>query len=149
MSDVTLEDYNSVMDLNVRSAYFMSQALLPNLRRPGRIINISSVAGRCGFATFTIHCASKAALEGMTRALAAELGPQGHTVNAVQPGPTESEMFDRLPPELVEKQKAATPVENRPGKPEDIARVVAWLAEEQSQRISGQSISASGGLVMN
>jgi len=58
-------------------------------------------------------------------------------------------MFDRLPPELIEKQNAATPVENRPGKPEDIARVVAWLAEEQSQWIRGQSISASGGLMMN
>ena len=109
---------------------------------------MSSVGARSGFANLTLYCASKAALEGMTRCLAAELGDAGHTVNAVLPGPTESEMLDNIPKDIVKMQLKTTPVQHRAGKPDDIAAVVAWLAEEQSRWISGQCISASGGYLM-
>jgi 3-oxoacyl-[acyl-carrier protein] reductase len=116
----------------VRGALFMTKAVVPYLRALGRIINISSVGARIGFENMTLYCGSKAALEGFTRCLAAELGAVGHTVNAVQPGPVESEMLDQIPKDIVETQLKATLVEHRVGKTEDIAKVVAWLAEEQS-----------------
>jgi 3-oxoacyl-[acyl-carrier protein] reductase len=146
--DTSPEDYAKVFDVNVRGALLMTKAVVPYLRAPGRIINISSVGARIGFENMTLYCGSKAALEGFTRCLATELGAVGHTVNAVQPGPVESEMLDQIPKDIVETQLKATPVERRVGKVEDIAKVVAWLAEEQSGWISGQCISASGGFMM-
>jgi 3-oxoacyl-[acyl-carrier protein] reductase len=147
-AELTVEDYTQVFDLNVRAVMFLSQAILPHLRRPGRIINISSVGARAGFAQLTTYCASKAAAEGFTRSLAKEIGPNGHTVNAVEPGPVETEMIHKIPKEIVEMQKRDTPLENRLATVEEIAKVVAWLAEEQSQWITGQTISASGGWSM-
>ncbi|KAF2466751.1 NAD(P)-binding protein [Lindgomyces ingoldianus] len=144
----TAEDYAAIFDINVRGALLMTKAVLPHLRVPGRIINVSSVGARFGFARLALYSASKAALEGLTRGLAAELGDVGHTVNAVGPGPTESEMLDNIPKDIVEMQKRWTPVGHRAGTVDDIAQVVGWLAEEQSRWISGQTISASGGFMM-
>ncbi|KAF2237503.1 NAD(P)-binding protein [Viridothelium virens] len=148
LADLTPEMFASTFDVNVRAVLFLCQAVQPHLRKPGRIINISSVGGRSGFLGFTLYGASKGALEQMTRNLAAELGPAGHTVNAVAPGPTASDMLDGIPKDLVEMQKKATPLENRLGTAEDIALIVAWLAEEQARWVTGQTISASGGLSM-
>ncbi|OCK90922.1 NAD(P)-binding protein [Cenococcum geophilum 1.58] len=134
--EVSPEDFASVFDLNVRGAYLMTKAVIPHLRAPGRVINIS------------LYSASKAALEGMTRGLAAEIGASGHTVNVVEPGPVESDMLENIPKDLVELERTMTPVEHRIGKTEDIALVVGWLAEAQSRWISGQTISASGGYTM-
>ncbi|EOD48129.1 Short-chain dehydrogenase/reductase SDR [Neofusicoccum parvum] len=146
--EITAEDYAYCMDLNVRGALFMSQAVLPHLRKPGRIINMSSVGARVGLTAGTVYLTSKAALEGLTRALAAELGPQGHTVNAIEPGPTRSDMMAKIPPEIVEQQKKSTPLQNRVGEPEDIALITAMVAEPQSGWMTGQAISASGGYLM-
>ncbi|EKG10634.1 Short-chain dehydrogenase/reductase SDR [Macrophomina phaseolina MS6] len=147
--DVTPENYAYCMDLNVRGAMFMSQAVLPFLRAPGRIINMSSIGGRIGLATGTVYATSKAALEGFTRSLAAELGGLGHTVNAIEPGPTKSDMMDRIPPEFIELQKKMTPLGNRVGEPKDIALLTAMVAEAQSGWMTGQTISASGGYLMS
>jgi 3-oxoacyl-[acyl-carrier protein] reductase len=147
-AELTPEDYAQVFDLNVRGVFFLSQAVLPHLRKPGRIINISSVGARAGFAQLTTYCASKAAMEGFTRSLAKEIGPQGHTVNAVEPGPVETEMIEKIPKEIVDMQKRETPMENRLATVEEIALIVAWIAEEQSRWITGQTISASGGWSM-
>jgi 3-oxoacyl-[acyl-carrier protein] reductase len=147
-SELTIDDYSAVFDVNVRAVFLMSQAVMPHLRKPGRIINISSVGARCGINTASLYSATKGAVEGMTRSLATELGLAGHTVNAVEPGPVESEMLDTVPPEIVELQKKTTPVGNRIGKGNDIAPVVAWLAQEDASWISGQTISASGGYTM-
>lgn len=148
LADITPNDYSAVFDLNVRGTLLMTQAVAPYLRKPGRIVNISSVAGRSGFASMALYCSAKAAQEGMTRALARELGAQGHTVNAVEPGPVEGEMIERIPQELVNMQKKLTPVENRLGTTDDIAQVVSFLCEERARWISGQTISASGGWLM-
>jgi 3-oxoacyl-[acyl-carrier protein] reductase len=147
-ADLTVEDYTQVFDLNVRAVLFLSQAVLPHLRKPGRIINISSVGARAGFAQLTTYCASKAAMEGFTRSLAKEIGPQGHTVNAIEPGPVETEMIEKIPKDIVDMQKRDTPMENRLATVEEIAFIVAWIAEEQSRWITGQTISASGGWSM-
>ncbi|KAF9529387.1 hypothetical protein CPB83DRAFT_875528 [Crepidotus variabilis] len=141
LSSITPEDFSSVYDLNARGTLFMTQAIIPYLPQKrlggGRIINVSSVGARQGFAALSLYNSSKAAMEGMTRCWAAELGAGGHTVNAVAPGPTESEMIKRIPTEI-----------NRLGTADDIAQIVAFLASEESRWITGQVISASGGLNM-
>jgi 3-oxoacyl-[acyl-carrier protein] reductase len=113
--ETTADDYAAIFDVNVRAPLLMTKAVVPYLRAPGRIINLSSVGGRAGFENLTLYSASKAALEGMTRSLAAELGHQGHTVNTVAPGPVQSEMLDDVPEEIVDIQLKTTPVEHRHG----------------------------------
>jgi 3-oxoacyl-[acyl-carrier protein] reductase len=81
----------------------------------------------------------------LTRCWAAELGHNGTTVNAVNPGPVESEMLANIPKDIVEGQKNATPIENRLGTVEEVAAVVGWLAGSESRWVTGQTISASGG----
>lgn len=148
LGEITAEDFAAVYDLNVRGALLMTQAVLPFLQPNGRIINVSSVGGRAGFPNLGLYCSSKAALEGLTRCWAAELGGNGTTVNAVCPGPVESEMLKNIPKEIVEKQKDGTPVEKRLGMVEEVADVVGWLASPESSWVTGQCLSASGGWAM-
>ncbi len=148
LGDISADDFSYVYDLNVRAVLFMSKAALPYLRAPGRIINVSSVGARLGFKDLSLYCSSKAAVEGMTRCFAAELSPQGHTVNTINPGPVETDVLDGIPKEIIEMQKKLTPVENRLGTTDDIAQIVGFLSEEGSRWITGQAISASGGFSM-
>jgi len=145
LADITPQDFDALYSINVRAPLLLTQAIAPHLRRPGRIINISSVGSRKAFPGLSLYCSSKTALEGLTRCLAAELGKDGHTVNAVLAGPVQSAMLEKIPRELVEMQKRTTPVEGRLGTVEDMARVVAWLAGPESGWVSGQCVSASGG----
>ncbi|RBR26570.1 uncharacterized protein FIESC28_00646 [Fusarium coffeatum] len=149
-TDITPSDFDSIFYLNVRAPLLLLQAVKPYLPSSGggRIINISSVGARCGFKHLSLYCASKAALEGLTRSWAAELGAEGHTVNAVNPGPVQSELLDNIPKEIVEMQKKQTTAGNRLGEVDDVAQIVAWLASEESRWITGQALSASGGLEM-
>lgn len=133
------------MHLNVRAPLLMVQAVLPHMRQPGRIISISSAAARAGYPGTGTYAASKAALEGYTRNWAAELGGDGTTVNCVNPGPVQSEMLEQVAVETVNMQKKLTPVENRLGTPEEIAEIVAFLAEPRSSWVTGRCIAASGG----
>jgi 3-oxoacyl-[acyl-carrier protein] reductase len=148
LQDISSEDFSFVYDLNVRGPLLMTKAVVPYLRAPGRIINISSVGARYGFKDLSVYCSSKAALEGLTRCWASELGHAGHTVNSVNPGPVQTALMDNIPKDYIEMQKAQTPVQQRIGTIDDIAQVVAWLASEESRWISGQVISASGGWAM-
>ncbi|KAL2797342.1 hypothetical protein BJX66DRAFT_348952 [Aspergillus keveii] len=152
LTECSDEDISSIFDVNVYGTIRFTREIIPYLRSPGRIVNISSIAARRGAAGFSIYSASKAALEGFTRSLAYELGVagKGHTVNCVQPGAVESSMLrNDLPPEVVEYMKQGTAVGNRIGMPEDIARVVVFLAGEESGWVSGECISVSGGFHMN
>lgn len=143
--DITPSHFDEVMHLNVRAPLLMLQAVLPHLRRPGRIINIASAAARAGYPGTGTYAASKAALEGYTRNWAVELGHDGTTVNCVNPGPVQSEMLEQVAAETVDMQKKLTPVENRLGTPDEIAEIVAFLAEPRSSWVTGQCIAASGG----
>ncbi|RHZ43889.1 SDR family NAD(P)-dependent oxidoreductase [Aspergillus thermomutatus] len=127
LADHRVDDYNFIFELNVRAVIFLTQAVLPHLQAPGRIINLSSIGARGGFANISTYCASKAAVESLTRCWAAELGDRGHTVNAVNPGPVQTEMLDTLPRDLIALQKSITPVEHRLGTVDDIAQIVAWM----------------------
>ena len=148
LREITLEDYAKVFDLNVRGTVLLTQAVLPYLVPGGRIINVSSVGARAGFAALGLYCASKAAVEGLSRCWAAELGGDGTTVNVVAPGPVESEMLEKIPREIVEMQMVNTPLQNRVGTVDDVAKIVGWLAGEESRWVTGQVISASGGWAM-
>ncbi|PSN64777.1 short-chain dehydrogenase/reductase-like protein SDR [Corynespora cassiicola Philippines] len=153
LPDLTMDGYNNVMNVNVRSVIFMTQAVLPHLRSPGRIINIGSAMGRLGFPKSSVYSATKAALEALSRGWASELGVSGHTVNVVAPALTETDMIQNIvsDPEsaqLIQMQKMMTPLENRLGKPEDIALVVALIADPASRWITGQTIQSGGGILM-
>ena len=148
IGETTLEDYTGMFDINVRAPLFLTKAVVPHLRKPGRIINISSVGSRAGPPKLSIYAASKAAVGGLTRSLALELGDEGHTVNCVSPGSVESDMLENLPEESRDHVLKGTAVEHRVGTADDIAQVVCWIASEDSKWISGQTISASGGFMM-
>jgi 3-oxoacyl-[acyl-carrier protein] reductase len=148
LQDITVDDFEVVYNLNFRAPLLLTQALLPYMPPSSRIINIGSVGARAGFASLSLYCSSKAALEGLTRSWAAELGENGTTVNCVNPGPVQSEMLDDIPKDIVEAQKKGTPVENRLGTKEEVADVVAWLAGPDSRWVTGQSLSVSGGWAM-
>jgi 3-oxoacyl-[acyl-carrier protein] reductase len=105
VQDVSIDDFSFVYDLNVRAPMLMLQQVIPFLRAPGRIINISSVGARYGFKDLSTYCSSKAALEGMTRCWAAELGGAKHTVNTVNPGPVQSELLDNIPADIIDMQR--------------------------------------------
>ncbi|OAP61235.1 hypothetical protein AYL99_03436 [Fonsecaea erecta] len=146
---ITLADYERVYDVNVRGVILMTQAVLPHMpARGGRVVNISSVGARAGFAGLSLYTSSKAALEGLTRAWAAELGRNGTTVNCVAPGPVQSEMLDSIPPHIVRMQMDNTPLEHRVGTPREVSSVVSWLAGPESGWVTGQVVNVSGGWTM-
>ena len=148
LGEATVEEFSSHFDLNVRAVVLMAKAVLPFLRGSGRIINISSMGSRIGYPGSGLYNASKAALDGLTRSYAAELGHLGHTVNCVNPGPVKTDMMLNVEQQAVDALTRITPMENRAGTPDDIAQIVAFLAEERSRWITGQTISATGGLLM-
>lgn len=149
LADTTIDEYQRVMDVNLRAPYFLIQAAMPHIRKPGRIINISSIAARSGFPIGMVYAMSKAGLEGLTRSMAKAFGGDGTTVNAVAPGLVQTEMLGRWEPEWIAEDAARTPVQRRVGTPDDVAQVVAWLASEQSRWVSGQTISACGAVILN
>jgi 3-oxoacyl-[acyl-carrier protein] reductase len=154
--DITPADYEKTTNTNVRGVIFTTQAVVPHLRAPGRIINIGSVLSRIGLPGTSVYAATKAAVESLTRAWAAELGATGHTVNAISPGLTETDMFTAVAeaqgPAFEQKlqfQKMLTPLEHRIATVDDISLVAVMLAEPNSRWITGQAIQASGGIYMN
>jgi 3-oxoacyl-[acyl-carrier protein] reductase len=144
LGSVSAADYDAVFDVNVRGVLLLTQAALPHLRAPARIVNLSSVGAPRAFTGLGLYCASKAALEGLTRCWAAELGADGTTVNCVDPGPVMTELLEKIPEEHVARQRAETPIGRRLGTIEEIADVVAMLVGREGAWITGQCISASG-----
>lgn len=143
MSD---EDWHVVMNTNLHSAFYMTRAVIEGMRERhyGRIINISSINGQRGRYGQVNYSTAKAALYGLTKALAMEYARRGITVNAIAPGHIDTEIVRSSSPELVASLLAEIPV-GRLGTPEDIARCVCFLASEQADFITGSTITANGG----
>ncbi|KAL4899132.1 hypothetical protein BDW74DRAFT_118700 [Aspergillus multicolor] len=151
LEEVTLEVYTSLMDVNVKAVIFMTQAVLPFIRRGGRIINLSSISARGGYPTQSVYAASKAAVEGLTRVWATELGHKyGITVNAVNPGPVDTDMYQAAGPvhlARMEEENKKVPAGQRCGTVEDIGDIVTFLSEERSRWVTGDVICANGGIL--
>lgn len=151
LEDVTLDGYTKLMDVNVRAVIFMTQAVLPFLPQGGRIVNLSSISARGGYATQSVYAATKAAVEGLTRVWATELGHKyGVTVNAINPGPVDTDMYQAAGPvhlARMEEQNKKVPAGQRCGTVEDIGDIVTFLSQERSRWVTGDVICANGGML--
>jgi NAD(P)-dependent dehydrogenase (short-subunit alcohol dehydrogenase family) len=146
--DFTLADWNSVLNTNLTSAFLMCRSFAPHMkgRGYGRIINIASVMAHISMAHRTAYSASKSGLLGFTRALALELAPEGISVVSVSPGVFATEMTGPLleDPDSKTRLLAGT-VWGRPGRPEEIGKLVLYLCSEDASFITGTDILMDGG----
>ena len=151
--DTTEADYDTVLDVNLKGAFFTAQAFARQLRdagRPGRIIHMSSVHEDLPFPHFTSYCASKGGLRMLMRNMAIELAPLGITVNNVAPGAIRTPINDALmqQPAKLAALKGQIPL-GRLGEPPDVAGAVAFLASPDAAYITGATLVVDGGLLWN
>ena len=144
--DITDEDWAKMRGVNLDGVFYLTRALLPAMIRQqsGRIINISSMWGVVGASCEVHYSAAKAAVIGMTKALAKEVGPSGITVNCIAPGVIKTPMLDVFTPEDLQVLADETPM-GRLGTGEDVAALALFLADEKAGFITGQTICADGG----
>jgi NAD(P)-dependent dehydrogenase (short-subunit alcohol dehydrogenase family) len=153
MLDMREEDWDRIFAVNVKSCFLFSQAAGRQMVKQGtgRIINMSSCSGKKATPEEGAYCATKAAILGLNRVLALELGPHGITVNAILPGATDTEMVRSTfitSPE-VEREWIEKTALKRLGRPEDQARVAVFLASELSSHVTGEGIVVSAGEMMS
>lgn len=143
-TDITDEDWNTMLQKNLTSIFYCSQEVLPTMlhNKDGCIINISSIWGMVGGACEVHYSTAKAGIIGMTKALAKELGPSNIRVNSIAPGAIDTDMNQGTTKEEWKQVKAETPLQ-KIGKPIDIAKCVEWLIEDEFT--TGQVISPNGG----
>ena len=148
--DITDEDWRRMMGVNLDGVFYLTRALLPGMirKKSGRIINISSVWGVCGASCEVHYSAAKAAVAGMTKALAKEVGPSGITVNCIAPGVIRTPMLESFSEEELEQLAQQTPM-GRLGTGDDIAALAVFLASSQAGFITGQVICADGGFALS
>lgn len=146
---MSVEEWNRVIAVDLSGPFFMIRAVLPHMveRRYGRIVNISSVVARTGNFGQANYTAAKAGLLGLTKTVALEAARAGVTVNAVAPGFTMTDMVAAMPPDAVEAARRRTP-EHRLAQPQEIARVVRFLVDEQSAFVTGATFDVNGGMFM-
>ena len=146
-TDITDDDWNIIMNNNLYSTFCMTQEVIKNMinNKSGCIINISSVWGMVGASMEVAYSVSKAGINGLTKALAKELGPSNIRVNAIAPGLIDTKMNERLDKQTIEELKDETPL-GRVGKTIDIARCAEWLIEDEFT--TGQIISINGGWII-
>ena len=149
-TDITYEEWHEVMNVNLNSVFYVTKKALQYMipEHCGKIINISSMWGLVGSANEVHYSTSKAALIGMSKALAKELGPSNIQVNVIAPGVIETDMLNDVDDDTIEMLKYETPL-MRIGKPMDIARCALFLASEGGDFITGQVITSNGGFVIN
>lgn len=156
--DLTEQDWDYNMDVNAKGVFLCCQAVARHMigQRYGKIINISSAAGKTGARFLSHYCASKFAVIGLTQSLALELAPYGINVNAVCPGYVETDMQSRelvweaklrgISSEEVKRGYLGSVPLGRLGKPVDVAKIVVFLASAQSDYMTGQAINVTGGI---
>lgn len=145
--DATEDDWNEIIDTNLKSAFYMSQEVLPSMlqKKSGCIINISSMWGIVGASCETIYSISKAGMDAMTKSLAKELGPSNIRVNSIAPGVIDTDMNNHIDKTIKQEIENETPL-GRIGKTIDIYKCVKWLIEDEFT--TGQIISVNGGYVI-
>jgi NAD(P)-dependent dehydrogenase (short-subunit alcohol dehydrogenase family) len=159
--EITREHWDTVMDVNARAVFFASQAVLPHMvaARRGNIISLASMAGKLGTTTSLVYAASKSAVISITRSLALSFAADGIRANCVCPGFVKTDMWSLVErgvadilgttPDEINRQRLAQIPLGRWEAPEDVARVVGFLASEKSGYITGEAVNVSGGLVMH
>ncbi|RJX32513.1 MAG: glucose 1-dehydrogenase [Desulfarculus sp.] len=144
--------WDDTMDTNVKGTFLMIQRALPEMLKQGRgkIINIASIAGEIGFPNAAAYCASKAAIQGLTKALAMELAPKGINVNCIGPGDVETPLNRHLlqDPVYLKSRIDQTPA-GRVGQPKDIAPGAVYLASDEAEWVHGITLFIDGGLIIN
>lgn len=147
--DMSLEEWDQVINLNLRSAFLCTRAVVPDMLNQswGRIINISSQAALTGSRRHAHYAAAKAGLLGLTYSLAKELGPHGITVNAVSPGRIKTDMIFARMEGREEEWLQQTPL-RRLGNASEVAAAVAFLASPEASYITGVNLHVNGGLLM-
>ncbi|MEG0441566.1 MAG: SDR family oxidoreductase [Oscillospiraceae bacterium] len=147
--DMTAEDWHRVFSVNVDGVFHCCQAVLPHFitRKAGKIITVSSMWGQVGASCEVCYSASKAAVIGLTKALAKEVGPSGITVNCVAPGVIATDMNKNLSPQDLQALAEDTPM-GRIGTPEDVANAISYLVSEGASFVTGQVLAPNGGLVI-
>ena len=141
------DDIDTVVDLNIKGTLYVTRLVSRRMltRRQGSIVNISSIVGRSGYRGLAAYSASKAALDGLTRALSRELGSRGITVNGIAPGYLKTDMSHGLDEAQLGQIVRRTPA-GRLGEPADIARACQFLTDPANSYLTGQIIVIDGGL---
>ena len=145
--DVLVNDVDTVVDLNLKGTIYMSRLVSRRMlaRGSGYIVNVSSIVGRSGYRGLAVYSATKAALDGFTRALARELGSRGIVVNGIAPGYLRTEMSHGLDEAQLGQIVRRTPA-GRLGEPADIARAIQFLTDPANTYLTGQILVVDGGL---
>ena len=148
-TDITDEDWNEMMGINLNGIFYTTQKALQYMlpECSGKIINISSIWGMVGCSSEVHYSTSKAAIIGMTKALAKELGPSNIQVNCIAPGVIQTDMLNGIDEEILEMLREETPL-MRHGTADDIANCALFLASDKADFITGQVISPNGGFVI-
>lgn len=147
LSDVTEEEFDKLFNINVKGTYFSCQQAMKHMEDNGRIINFSTSVVGSMFPTYSVYAATKGAVEQITRQLAKELGPKKITINAVAPGPINTELFNvGKTDEQIEAIRQMNSF-GRIGEPNDIANAIEFLVSDKAQWITGQTLRINGGYV--
>jgi len=148
-TDITEEMWDEMMDTNIKGMYLACREALPDMisEKDGAIVNISSIWGQVGASCEVHYSASKAAVIGLTKALAKELGPSNVRVNCVAPGVIRTDMLAVVDPAIQEELKEETPL-MKLGNPIDIAKSVCFLCSDEAGFITGQVLGVNGGFVI-
>ena len=146
---LTVDDWDAVLDVHLKGAFLMSQAAAAVMReqRSGAIVNISSISGKVGMIGQANYSAAKAGMVGLTKATAKELAHLGVRVNAVQPGLIRTAMTEALRQDVWDQKMAEIPM-GRAGEPEEVAKVVLFLASDLSSYLTGTVLEVTGGRFM-
>lgn len=149
LTKMTEEDFSRVLDVNLTGVFNCTQAVVPHMvaNQFGKIINTSSVSGVYGNVGQTNYAASKAAIVGMTKTWAKELGRKGINVNAVAPGFTLTKMVAKMPEKIIEQMQSVVALQ-RLAEPRDIANAYLFLASDESSYVHGHVLQVDGGIMM-
>ncbi|MCF0040367.1 SDR family oxidoreductase [Dyadobacter fanqingshengii] len=146
LKDTTDEDFTRQFDINVRGTFNTMREAATRLSDKGSIINFSSSVNRIMLPTYSTYVATKAAVEQLTRVFSKEVGARGLNVNSISPGPTNTELFTKGKPQEVIDKLSSLSAFNRIGEPDDIAKIVVFLASDEAKWINAQNIGANGGM---